>query len=946
MSSDRLPELFYEALELDERGRGALLDRLRREEPDLANELARLLAAPEAAPSPIDGGPELPAGLDPAGDEILPERVGPYRLLRQVGRGGMGRVFLAEQVTPDFRRTVALKVIDHPGPDAEAVRRFRDEVRILASLEHPGIARFLDGGQSPEGVWFLALEYVEGDNLLSHARQRALTVDQRVRLCLAVVEAVAYAHQRGVMHRDIKPGNVMVGRDGRPRLLDFGISKLFDPSHPEGLTTTQHPMVPLTPAYASPEQLAGGIVTSASDVYSLGVVLYELLTDRRPGTDPGSTSAGSGIEPPSVVARRVASTSGRSPRSAAGSSGGARQRISRDLDAICLKALRRDPAERYANGNELHADLCRYLDGERVEARGGARRLRGGALRSPALRLAVAAALLVAFASIGVWRMARRPAADAPPAATAEPRPFPFDPVNPPPVEESERRFSEAPDDVVAGAALALGLAREKRLEEARLVVGRLRQIPQRELDPLADYVEGRLAVLQSESQRALVFYTRALDRATELGRAELVPTLRYAKGSLLSTLGQRDSGQAELVTAHDEAKRAGDSKLLYRTLNEVAVNHFQSGEMAAGEAALEEALAAGREGGLVPITALSNLAEVRLLRARPDLAEPLAREALERRRSFPNASREADERARLFLILRDLGRSADAEPEIRAALALLDAPADLAHRSAVTYALAQARLEDGRIEGLVDLVAQLEGGAQETLRRRPLGFAHLVRAQLAELRGEPAEARRRFQEARRLFLLEGDRDLVAHASVLHAEAEARVLESGAALAALDEGLAAFAPDTATLPAYVGETVRARLLAADGDPAAARARLAELGPDVARTPSVRLKLAFLMARAEVAAAQGRVTEAKADLEQALQVAAASGRKVVELELRLALARLSEAPDARAARERIRREAEALGLLSLSAQARLGGGSPVASGSGSSASRTRALARAA
>src|SRR5690606_25278913 len=150
-----------------------------------------------------------------------------------------------------------LKLIDRPGPDPEAVRRFRDEVRILASLEHPWIVRFLDGGRSPEGIWFLALEYVEGEELVAHARRADLDVDARVRLVMAVTEAVAWAHERGVVHRDLKPGNVLVGRDGRPRLLDFGISKLLAPDDDPHRTTTAGGARMLTPAYASPEQLDG-----------------------------------------------------------------------------------------------------------------------------------------------------------------------------------------------------------------------------------------------------------------------------------------------------------------------------------------------------------------------------------------------------------------------------------------------------------------------------------------------------------------------------------------------------------------------------------------------------------------------------------------------------------------------------------------------------------------
>jgi len=205
VSDERLPDLYLEALDLEGDARRALLDRIAAEEPALAAELARLLSRPSSAASPIDRLPEVvTAGSrgtirDEPGDAAVPEEelppsVGPYRIVRELGRGGMGRVFLAEQETPDFRRNVALKLIDRPGPEAQAVRRFRDEVRILASLEHPGIARFLDGGLSAEGIWFLALEFVDGRDLLEHARAAALSPREKVELFAEVLEAVAHAH--------------------------------------------------------------------------------------------------------------------------------------------------------------------------------------------------------------------------------------------------------------------------------------------------------------------------------------------------------------------------------------------------------------------------------------------------------------------------------------------------------------------------------------------------------------------------------------------------------------------------------------------------------------------------------------------------------------------------------------------------------------------------------
>jgi serine/threonine protein kinase/Tfp pilus assembly protein PilF len=413
-----LQELFARARELPADERAKLLADLRAEDPALADRLCRLLAAAEGDASPLDRTPwhawDGDGDGEPIDDPPLPERIGHYRVLGELGRGGMGRVFLAEEETPHFRRTVALKVIDRPGFDADAVRRFRDEVRILASLEHPGIARFLDGGRAPDGTWFLALEHVEGEDLISHARSRALGIRERVELFLAALDAVQYAHERGIVHRDLKPANLLVGRDGRPRLLDFGISKLVDPDAldvPDAAAVTRTQSRALTPAYASPEQFRGEPATPASDVYSLGVLLYELLAGRRPFEVAGSLPAAlaqavleNDPEPPSVALRQSASrATGDRVEESTPPTGTRRRRFGRDLDAICLRALRKQPTARYADAGAFAADLRRYLAGRPVEARQGGRRYRTARLlQRHRGKLSMAAALLVAVTALVV----------------------------------------------------------------------------------------------------------------------------------------------------------------------------------------------------------------------------------------------------------------------------------------------------------------------------------------------------------------------------------------------------------------------------------------------------------------------------------------------------------------------------------------------------------------
>jgi len=376
----RLPELFAQASELAGEARAAWLAELRGKDEALAREIEELLAASPAGEHRFatPAWERLPA--DEAEDASpVPERIGPYRIRREIGRGGMGRVFLAEQEGPDFRRTVALKIIDRPAATEDAVRRFRDEVRILAGLEHPGIARFYDAGRAEDGSLFLAMEYVEGEDLLTFVRRRGLDLRARVELFLQVLDAVDFAHRRLIVHRDLKPANVLVDADGRVKLLDFGISKIVDPDADDSLST-RTALLAFTPAYASPEQLRGERATVATDVYSLGVMLYEILAGRRP------------------FAR------------------GRARDLSGDLEAITLKALREEPESRYRSAAALADDLRRWLDGRPVEARRGGRRYRLAkfvARHRAAVTFAALAVLALAAGLAGTLIQSRRAAQQA-----------------------------------------------------------------------------------------------------------------------------------------------------------------------------------------------------------------------------------------------------------------------------------------------------------------------------------------------------------------------------------------------------------------------------------------------------------------------------------------------------------------------------------------------------
>jgi serine/threonine-protein kinase len=336
-------------------------------------------------------------------------RAGPWLLLEPIAEGGMGAVYRARRDDGAYEQYAAIKLIRPEllgsGDElrAEMMRRFNEERRILAQLDHPGIARILDGGRTEAGVPWLAMELVHGQPLLDHVRERNLGVGARVRLFIAVCEAVQAAHRGLVVHRDIKPANLLVDGDGQVKLVDFGIAKALAGSS----DATRTGWAAMTLDYAAPEQIRGEPVTTASDVYALGVVLYELLTGERPYRLAGAS--------PAEVERQVCATEPVRP-SRVGVSGGAhaawRQRLKGDLDHIVLKAMRKDPRARYASASALAADLRRHLDGLPVEARGDAFGYRARTfLRRNAYALMVGALVFSALLTATV--VAVRQAADA-----------------------------------------------------------------------------------------------------------------------------------------------------------------------------------------------------------------------------------------------------------------------------------------------------------------------------------------------------------------------------------------------------------------------------------------------------------------------------------------------------------------------------------------------------
>ena len=392
----KLNELLGTALELPAHERERWLAMLPDDNPALKERLKALLARAARVETSdfLQTLPKIGDVDSKAGDEI-----GPYRLIREIGTGGMGSVWLAERHDGTLSRAVALKFLRATGPNDALAERLQRERDILASLVHPGIARLYDAGIAKDGLPYLALEYIEGQHIDRFCRERNLDVRARVELVRQVALAVTYAHGKLVVHRDLKPTNVLVSADGRTHLLDFGIAKLLEDGRAVETRLTQLGGKALTPEYASPEQILGQPITTASDVYALGVILYELLTDTRPYTLKRESRG--------ALEDAILEEEPQRPSDRVGHSLRARE-LRGDLDAIVLKALKKAPDDRYRTMDAFAEDLSRYLDGRPILARPDSTwyRIRKFAVRH---RLGVAAAgivllAVIAGAGISIWQ--------------------------------------------------------------------------------------------------------------------------------------------------------------------------------------------------------------------------------------------------------------------------------------------------------------------------------------------------------------------------------------------------------------------------------------------------------------------------------------------------------------------------------------------------------------
>ncbi len=553
-----------ELLDLDEAARARRLTQIAADDPDLASTLTALLAAEGGQGLLEHGLGELPySALKARADDhtrrgAVPEQIGHWRILERIGRGGMGEVFLAERCDGGFQQRAALKRLKRGMDSDEILQRFLQERQILASLNHPNIARLLDGGVAEDDRPYFVMEQVEGTPITDWARSQDLPLRDRITLLRKVCDAVAYAQRRLVVHRDLKPSNILVDAQGEPHLLDFGIAKLLGDAAESHETRTG--LRVLSPAYAAPEQINGDPISTATDVHALGVILYELLTGQQPFRRARNTLTGSidsteydSLVRPSQLLRRQDDPSLKHTWGSRASDPARLARgIAGDLDRIVMTALRPEPERRYGSAAALGADLSAFLDGRPISAQpdSSAYRLRKFMLRH---RLGVAATMLALAALVtgfgtALWqaRVAREQAAEA-----------------------NHQR--------------ARAQAQAQRAEKTRdFVVSLIR-----DANPVHSRDGAQTTAL--DLIRDAAKHVDALEDAPDT-RAEL----QVAIGNSLIVLGAPDEGRSRLETGIAELRTLGEDAwpALADALNIRAQHHTVAGQLDQAHAFIEEALA------------------------------------------------------------------------------------------------------------------------------------------------------------------------------------------------------------------------------------------------------------------------------------------------------------------------------------------------------------------
>ena len=646
--------------------RRSYLAKLRLTDPVLADDLEQLLARREGLTR--DGFLAHGLVFESQDQGLAGQRIGAYTLRSLMGQGGMGSVWLADRSDGRFAGTAAVKLLNMSLIGGAGGERFTREGQILATLDHPNVARLLDAGVTAAAQPYLVLEHVDGAHIDQYCEAHGLGLSARLNLFRAVLDAVAHAHAQLIVHRDIKPSNVLVTGDGRVKLLDFGIAKLLDTAAPSAALTVEGGRA-LTPEYAAPEQMTGGPITTATDVYALGVLLYMLLGGRHPaghGTTPADlVRATVDVDPPRL------SSVVRDARS--------RRALRGDLDNIVARALKKNPSERYPSVESFAEDLRRYLADEPVSARPDTLAYRGAKfVRRHTVGVAAAAALLVLAAGLVVFHTTR---------VTAE----------------RDRAVHEA------RKAEAISGLLERLLTEA---------------DPFSQRTSTEptvRAVLEAGAARI----EQELD-----GQPALQAELMSVMGRIYGRLGTFDRAQPLLDKALALHRQAGldDQPGLAQVLNDLGVVRRETGDLAAAGPLLVEAVAIRRQvlgpGDPAVAVSLVELARVHADSGEPERAEPMLREALAIRRStLGDAHQEtATSLSELALLLWRRGDTDGAEPLFRDALAITRARLGEHHPDVATSV---------NNLGLIALDRADYSGAESSfrealaLRRRTLGDAH-----------------------------------------------------------------------------------------------------------------------------------------------------------------------------------------------------------------------------
>jgi len=708
----RAEELFQRVTALPESGRAAAVDEACRADPALASEVRSLLEHARRMGSFLEEPAlafELPSRAEiesgpAARDELVGRLVGRYRLERCIGSGGMGTVYLATRADEQFQQRVAVKVVKRGMDSEEILRRFRAERQTLAALHHPNIALLLDGGATDSGQPYLVMEYVEGEPIDRYCDRHRLPIDERLRLFLTICDAVRHAHQNLVIHRDLKPANILVDRDGIPKLVDFGIAKLILPGELPHATTPHERR--LTPEYASPEQVTGRPVTTASDVYSLGVILYELLCGHQPyrfptrtpaeiervvaeGPTPLPSEAVARVEPhpqqPGDPERTITPElvgSARSLRAEA-----LRRRLRGDLDTIVLMALRKEPERRYASVDQLASDIRRHVAGLPVSAHRDTfgyrlakfthRHRVGSALGAAGLLLLAGAATTVAWQARVASRqrdaaVGARDQAEATVAFLQE-------------MLASVDPGARGPDVTVREVLDTAAGRLDEELGSQPLVQAGLRGTIGRTYLSLGLLDEAEVHLRRALEQRLALLGPQHHDVASsQVNLAELL----YARQSLDEAESQLRPALATFRGVSGE--RSQDAATALTSLGAVLC---AKGRLEEAEACQREALAISREvagaDSLDVAMSLNNLSGVFLAESRLDEAVPCLSEALEIRRArlggrHPLVAESLDN---LAVVLHRQGEVERAEALYREALALeLDLLGEAHPEIAVTH--------------------------------------------------------------------------------------------------------------------------------------------------------------------------------------------------------------------------------------------------------------------